>query len=400
MKRTLRTLFLILTVLFLPWQVSAATYTGANLGGANLTLANGDVVSGVFTNVGTFTIPAGATVTVAQGIAFEMHATTINIAGTLDARGAGFLGGAGGTYADANQNHPGGAGQGPGAGGGGNIVGCSVHPAGGGGAGYGGAGGIGGGGNPSVRGTAGGAYGTPSGGDRAFGSGGGGGGGDCPDYAYNGGAGGAGGGSVVLDAPTVSVGGSLLADGAVGTNGDGGSYGAAGGGGGSGGTILVTATTLTVGGTLSAKGGNGGFPDGGTTTNVYAGGGGGGAGGRVKLLVTNAGVYTANITGGNGAPNGSFSQPNNSGNGAPGSFFSGVATITSLQSLTNPSVIGQSVTFSAHVTGNATGTVTFLANGASIGNGTLNGAGDATLAYAGLPIGTSSIAAVYGGDGT
>ena len=47
--------------------------------------------------------------------------------------------------------------------------------------------------------------------------------------------------------------------------------------------------------------------------------------------------------------------------------------------------------------GTATGTVTFRNGTATIGTATLNGSGVAVLDYAGLPVGTSSITAAYGG---
>ncbi|MBS1823527.1 MAG: Ig-like domain repeat protein [Acidobacteria bacterium] len=68
-----------------------------------------------------------------------------------------------------------------------------------------------------------------------------------------------------------------------------------------------------------------------------------------------------------------------------------------LASSLNPSVIGQAVTFTATVSNNATGTVTF-ANGATVlGTGTLSG-GAATLTTSSLPVGSATITASYGGD--
>jgi CSLREA domain-containing protein len=80
------------------------------------------------------------------------------------------------------------------------------------------------------------------------------------------------------------------------------------------------------------------------------------------------------------------------------------ATTTALVSASNPSVLGQSVTFTATVTTTApsagipTGTVTFLDGASSIGTGTLNGSGVATLTTSALSIGTHSLTAQYGGD--
>src|SRR3984893_13885501 len=78
------------------------------------------------------------------------------------------------------------------------------------------------------------------------------------------------------------------------------------------------------------------------------------------------------------------------------------ATQVSLLSSPNPSVLGQSVTFTATVapasgTGTPTGTVTFDAGATVLGTGTLNG-GMATFMTSGLGAGVHSITALYGGD--
>ena len=48
-----------------------STIFGANYGGANLTPANGDVLSGTFTNVGQFLVSGGTTVFEASGVALS-----------------------------------------------------------------------------------------------------------------------------------------------------------------------------------------------------------------------------------------------------------------------------------------------------------------------------------------
>jgi hypothetical protein len=78
------------------------------------------------------------------------------------------------------------------------------------------------------------------------------------------------------------------------------------------------------------------------------------------------------------------------------------STTTTVSSGTNPSVYGQTVTFTAHVTPTAaTGTVTFYDGGTSIGTGTLSG-GTATYTTTAfqLAVGSNSITAKYGGNGT
>jgi hypothetical protein len=76
---------------------------------------------------------------------------------------------------------------------------------------------------------------------------------------------------------------------------------------------------------------------------------------------------------------------------------------TALTSSANPSVSGQSVTFTATVspatgTGTPTGTVTFKDGTTTLGTGTLNGSGVATFSTTTLAVGTHSITAVYAGD--
>ena len=77
-----------------------ATYTG-DQGGADLILANGDYIHSQLTNVGKFTVPAGATVYVTKwdGSAYgyvEVYAQNIDVAGTIDAQIAGYFGYSGG----------------------------------------------------------------------------------------------------------------------------------------------------------------------------------------------------------------------------------------------------------------------------------------------------------------
>ncbi len=78
------------------------------------------------------------------------------------------------------------------------------------------------------------------------------------------------------------------------------------------------------------------------------------------------------------------------------------STTTTLVSSQNPSTFGQSVTFIATVTDGATptGTVTFKDGATTLGTGTLNGSGQATFATSSLSVGSHTITAEYGGDGT
>jgi MYXO-CTERM domain-containing protein len=80
----------------------------------------------------------------------------------------------------------------------------------------------------------------------------------------------------------------------------------------------------------------------------------------------------------------------------------GVATTTTLGASSNPSVFGQSVTLTAHVaspSGTPTGTVTFTDGAATLGTGTVNGAGDATLTTSALAVGGHSLTAAFAGGG-
>ena len=79
-----------------------------------------------------------------------------------------------------------------------------------------------------------------------------------------------------------------------------------------------------------------------------------------------------------------------------------ITTTTALTSSLNPSTVGQSVTFTASVSGAGgppTGTVTFKEGATILGTGTLS-SGTATFSTASLGVGTHPITAVYSGDAT
>jgi hypothetical protein len=92
-----------------------------------------------------------------------------------------------------------------------------------------------------------------------------------------------------------------------------------------------------------------------------------------------------------------------SGNSAP-LVVNAASTTTSVNSSVNPSVFSQSVTFTATVTPTApgsgvpTGTVTFKDGSTTLGTGTLDGSGHATLTTANLTATSHSITAVYAGN--
>ncbi len=286
----------------------AVTINGGDLGGADLIPNNGDVLSGTFTNVGLFHVKAGVTVTVQPGIILDVTSSSTIIDGVLDANGAGSAGGAQKSPPPANGN----PGFGPGRGNFGEAGPC-VHGGGGGGAGYGGAGGTGGyvfNNNTGVYPNNGGTYGSDTNGTIELGSGGGGGGSSCDPPATNfGAAGGAGGGAIRIATGSLTVNGTISANGA--TGGGAPSDGGAGGGG-SGGGIALFATTVAGAGVVSAKGGTGGTE----VNSGFEGDGGGGGGGKIKL--SGSVTFTTAVNGGApGGPctGGSFSCPAAGANG-------------------------------------------------------------------------------------
>jgi hypothetical protein len=98
---------------------------------------------------------------------------------------------------------------------------------------------------------------------------------------------------------------------------------------------------------------------------------------------------------------GSPPSPNGNENFAGLAFVPGYHTTTVVTSSVNPSLVGQSVTFTATVTastGTPTGVVTFFDGTTPLGTGTLNGSGVATFTISTLSLGDHSITAFYNGD--
>jgi hypothetical protein len=86
-------------------------------------------------------------------------------------------------------------------------------------------------------------------------------------------------------------------------------------------------------------------------------------------------------------------------------LFNGSGTTASVATSVNPSVFGQTVTFTATVTsgsgsGTPTGTVTFLDGTTTLGTATLNAQGQAVFTTALLGVGSHGITALYSGDPT
>jgi predicted secreted protein len=152
-------------------------------------------------------------------------------------------------------------------------------------------------------------------------------------------------------------------------------------------TFTATVTGTSVTGTVT-------FKDGATTLATVTLNGSGGSGQATfttSALSVGTHTITASYSGDvDDAP--STSAPLNQvvGQGA---------TTTALISSQNPSTFGQSVTFTATVTGSSpTGTVTFKDGATTLGTGTLNGSGQATFTTSALSLGTHSITATYNGD--
>lgn len=238
---------------------------GGDHDGDDWTLSDGTVVAGVHTNVGVFTVPADATVSIApyNGVdygAFVVNAAEVHVLGTIDGTASGYAAQAGGGAGTSGGETPCGAGYG-GAGGQGKSLGGSQC-------------------------TPGAPYGLAaiqtvpwSANDVAMGSGGGAAGSSAP--------GGRGGAKVVLSAPIVIVSGVVLADG------ESVSAACAVGAGGSGGGILLLGDSVTVSGALSA--------DGGASDSDTCEPGGGGGGGRVKIRATTLDLAAATVTTAGGA---------------------------------------------------------------------------------------------------
>src|SRR5262249_7338840 len=125
--------------------------------------------------------------------------------------------------------------------------------------------------------------------------------------------------------------------------------------------------------------------------------------GTRSLASGSASLTTTTLSGGNHAVKVIYTTDGNFTSSTSSTWTQTVnpaASTTTISSNPNPSVIGQSVSFTAIVTGTGAtpaGTVTFFEGGTSIGSATLTG-GLASLSTATLSVGSHSITIIYSGD--
>jgi hypothetical protein len=311
---------------------------GGDHGGENWTPSDGATIAGNHTNIGTFTVTNGYTINVDASVHYlEIHASTVSIAGTLNANGAGGAGGAKDTVINGSGNV---GSDGPGAtdkGGTGGAGGKGYNNGDLGGAGAANAGGGGGGGSYYITGD--------PGGDGGSYAGGGGSGGIYSSATYYGGAGGAGGGKISLYGD-INITGTIKANGSNGSNGNLGGGGAGGGGG----NIYLYGGSVTAG-TLEVIGGIGG-KDIYSTDGTYGGGGGGGGGGYIYIGYTSsytAGTYSIDGGAGGYARGGAYAQPGEDGTDGSTTIeqLNSPPTITSVSDSPDPQESGLETTFSS-----------------------------------------------------
>ncbi len=150
-----------------------------------------------------------------------------------------------------------------------------------------------------------------------------------------------------------------------------------------GGTVTIT-TTLPIGTTGTVTITSAGTPLGNGSVNPTTG--------TVTITTTILPVGTDPIT----ASYGGDSNNNPATGTTTQTVTKAVPTVT-LTSSTNPSVTGQSVTFTANLPSGVTGTVTFTSGSTTLGTSTLTG-GAATTTTSTLPVGSDPITATYNGD--
>jgi hypothetical protein len=161
-------------------------------------------------------------------------------------------------------------------------------------------------------------------------------------------------------------------------------------------SVTVTVTDTQAGGTASSPTGTVALTGDGLSAGscVLAPASSASSSCSVTVTPTSAGTDTIGAT----FPGSSAYQASGSSTGLT---VNPASTAVGLSSNLNPSLLGQSVTFTATVSSPAgvpTGTVAFLDGGVSLGTATLSASGTAGLTTAGLAGGVHTITAAYGGS--
>ncbi|MFN8040949.1 MAG: Ig-like domain-containing protein [Acidimicrobiales bacterium] len=160
-------------------------------------------------------------------------------------------------------------------------------------------------------------------------------------------------------------------------------------------SVTVTATVAAVAPGNGTPTGTVTFHDGATTLGTATLDGAGTASVSSSVLATGTRTITVDYAG-----DGSFATSS----GTTTHTVSPAATTTAVTTSGSPSVLGAPVTFTATVavtapgTGTPTGTVTFADGATTIGTGTLDGSGTASVTTPSLGVGAHTITATYGGD--
>jgi len=150
-----------------------------------------------------------------------------------------------------------------------------------------------------------------------------------------------------------------------------------------GGSVTIT-TTLPIGTTGTVT-----VTSGGTTLGS----------GPVNPTTGTVTITTTTLPVGNDPITATFSgdSNNNPATGTTSQTVTKAATTVTLVSSANPSIVGQSVTFTATLPSGVTGTVTFTSGSTTLGTSTLTGL-TATVSTSSLPIGGDPITATYNGN--
>ncbi len=160
-------------------------------------------------------------------------------------------------------------------------------------------------------------------------------------------------------------------------------------------SVTFTATVVVIDGGTGVPTGSLEFFDGSTDLGHGTALAGGGAGSTSTLTLSTLDVATHEVEAVY-SPTGNFLA---SASGTVSHTVNQGTAAVALASSAGSAVYGQSVTFTATLTGGATsGTVTFSDGGTPLGSVALDGSGRAALTTSALALGSRSITATYGGD--